>query len=113
MDVIGKYIIIYKCLVIQIIIQMVKSFFYEKIKNNINTIFDIGCREDSVFIDFKGEVHYFDPLDNFIYSLKQQKNFNNFGLGSSNKEIYYYPRYQSFYNRINSCKVDDDADKNG
>jgi hypothetical protein len=32
------------------------------IKDNINVIFDIGCRSDSEFIYFNGEVHYFDPV---------------------------------------------------
>ena len=92
------------------------NFFYQ-IKDNINVIFDVGCRSDSFFINFNGEVHYFDPVDTFIESLKKQKNlnkiayFNNFGLGEENKEIYYYPKYQSFYDRINSCKISDESNK--
>jgi FkbM family methyltransferase len=91
--------------------------FFFKIKDNINVIFDIGCRSDSEFINFKGEVHYFDPVNDFINNLSKQPNlnsnsqFNNFGLGSENKELYYYPRYQSFYDRINSCEISDDANK--
>jgi hypothetical protein len=87
------------------------------IKDKIKVIFDVGCRSDSTFINFVGEVHYFDPVNEFIENLKTQKNvnstsyFNNFGLGNENKEIYYYPRYQSFYNRINSCLVSDDSNK--
>ena len=77
----------------------------------------MGCRSDSEFINFSGEVHYFDPVESFIENLKNQKNinkksyFNNFGLGSENKELYYYPRYQSFYDRINSCNLSDDSNK--
>ncbi len=91
--------------------------FFMDIKNNITCIFDVGCRSDTEFINFTGEVHYFDPVNEFIEQLKTKKNlnktsfFNNFGLGEENKQIYYYPRYQSFYDRINSCYFSDDANK--
>jgi FkbM family methyltransferase len=91
--------------------------FFMDIKNFINIIFDVGCRSDTEFINFSGEVHYFDPVESFVEELKNQKNinkksyFNNFGLGSENKELYYYPRYQSFYDRINSCTFSDDSNK--
>ena len=91
--------------------------FFMNIKNNIKVIFDVGCRSDSTFINFVGEVHYFDPVTEFIENLKKQKNvnstsyFNNFGLGNENKEMYYYPTYQSFYDRINSCHISDDSNK--
>jgi FkbM family methyltransferase len=91
--------------------------FFMNIKNNINCIFDVGCRSDTEFINFTGEVHYFDPVNEFIENLKKQTNlnktsyFNNFGLGKENKQIYYYPRYQSFYDREISCSFSDDANK--
>src|SRR6056300_1865184 len=91
--------------------------FFMEIKDKINCIFDVGCRSDSEFIEFTGEVHYFDPVNEFIENLKTKKNmnkasyFNNFGLGEDNKEMYYYPRYQSFYDRINSCSVSDNSNK--
>lgn len=91
--------------------------FFMDIQDNINVIFDVGCRSDSEFIYFNGEVHYFDPVEEFIENLKIQKNinkksyFNNFGLGNDNKELYYYPRYQSFYDRVNSCHISDDSNK--
>ena len=94
-----------------------EELFFRNIKDKINVIFDIGCRSDSEFINFGGEVHYFDPVNEFIVSLSKQYNnnklsyFNNFGLGNENKELYYYPRYQSFYDRINSCKISDDSNK--
>jgi FkbM family methyltransferase len=87
------------------------------IKNSINTIFDVGCRADSEFIYFNGDVHYFDPVNNFIEQLKNQQKlnknsfYNNFGLGNENNQFYYYPRYQSFYDRINSCNISDDSNK--
>ena len=91
--------------------------FFRDIKNNINIIFDVGCRKDSEFIYFTGEVHYFDPINDFIQNLKHQKNvnkssyFNNFGLGHENNQLYYYPKYESFYDRINSCGTSDDSNK--
>jgi FkbM family methyltransferase len=91
--------------------------FFLKIKDKINCIFDIGCRTDSEYTIFEGEVHYFDPVNEFIEELskKSTKNsnsyYNNFGLGNENKSLYYYPKYQSFYNRINSCKVCDNSNK--
>jgi FkbM family methyltransferase len=94
-----------------------EEYFFSHIKNNIKTIFDIGCRSDSEFINFEGEVHYFDPVSEFIQNLSKQPNlnsfshFNNFGLGNENKDLYYYPKYQSFYDRINSCHVSDNSNK--
>jgi FkbM family methyltransferase len=91
--------------------------FFMNIKNNIDLIFDVGCRSDSEFIHFTGEVHYFDPMNEFIEQLKTQPNlnrnsfFNNFGLGNENSQLYYYPRYQSFYDRITSCHFSDDSNK--
>jgi FkbM family methyltransferase len=91
--------------------------FFMDIKDKINIIFDIGCRFESEFINFSGEVHYFDPVNEFIEKLKKEKNlnknsyFNNFGLGEEDKQIYYYPKYQSFYDRINSCRISDDLNK--
>ena len=91
--------------------------FFLNIKDNINVIFDVGCRSDSEFIYFSGEVHYFDPVNEFIEQLKtktilnKSSYFNNFGLGEENTQLYYYPNYQSFYDRINSCHVSDDSNK--
>jgi len=91
--------------------------FYNLIKDKITTIFDIGCRNDSEFINFNGEVHYFDPVDNFINELKNKNNnnfksfYNNFGLSNETKELFYFPKYQSFYDRINSCKISDEDNK--
>jgi len=91
--------------------------FFMNIKDKINVIFDVGCRSDTEFIHFTGEVHYFDPVNDFIEQLKKQNNinkssyFNNFGLGHEESELYYYPKYQSFYDRVNSCHVSDDANK--
>jgi len=91
--------------------------FFLSIKDKINVIFDVGCRSDSEFIPFTGEVHYFDPVNEFVEQLKRTSNsnsrayFNNFGLGEADEQLYYYPRYQSFYDRIASCNVSDDSNK--
>jgi FkbM family methyltransferase len=91
--------------------------FFMRIKDNINVIFDVGSRTDTEFVNFCVEVHYFEPVSTFIDTLKTIKNinktsyFNKFGLGKENKQLYYYPSYQSFYDRINSCGTSDDANK--
>ena len=91
--------------------------FYTSIRNKINTIFDVGSRSDSEFTSFNGVVHYFEPVKEFIDMLASQKNensskyFNNFGLGNENTEIFYYPRYQSFYDRVISCHHSDASNK--
>ena len=50
--------------------------FFMNIKDNINVIFDVGCRSESEFINFSGEVHYFDPVNEFIENLKKQTILN-------------------------------------
>lgn len=91
--------------------------FFNNIKNDIQIIFDVGCRSDSEFINFQGEVHYFDPVTSFIENLKiyptinKKAYYNNFGLGHENTITYYYPKYQSFYDRIYSCSISDDTNK--
>ena len=94
-----------------------EQYFYKLIKDNINVIFDVGCRSDSEFLNFNGEVHYFDPVPEFIEKIKSKPNFNkesyfnNFGLGLENAKSFYYPKYQSFHDRKLSCKISDDANK--
>ena len=36
-------------------------FFLNSIKDYINIIFDVGCRDCSAFTSLEKEVHYFDP----------------------------------------------------
>lgn len=91
--------------------------FYNSIKNSIKTIFDIGCRSDTLFNNFSGEVHYFEPIKKFIDKLQLQKNshsksfYNNIGLSDIQSETYYYPKYQSFIDRYKSCKYSDAHNK--
>jgi FkbM family methyltransferase len=94
-----------------------EQLFFNHIKNHIKVIFDVGSRYDSEYTAFEGEVHYFDPVSEAIEKLSTlpTKNkvsyYNNFGLGTENKELYYYPKYQSFYDRISSCTESDDLNK--
>jgi FkbM family methyltransferase len=94
-----------------------EMWFYNLIKPKIKTIFDIGCRSDSIFTEFVGDVHYFDPMPEFINNLALQVTqnskavFNAFGLGNDDKELFYYPLYQSFYNRVASCYRSDEQNK--
>ena len=94
-----------------------ESKFLREIEGKINVIFDVGCRYDTEFTMFRGEVHYFDPVTDYIENLKTQYNantlsyFNNVGLGNENKELYYYPLYQSFDDRTNSCGVSNNSEK--
>jgi len=94
-----------------------ETLLFESIKDKINIIFDVGANHSSEFISFLGEVHYFEPLEHYLQQLKNKVNvnkaayFNTFGLGSETVDLYYYPRYQSFFNRINSCGRDDSPNK--
>lgn len=91
--------------------------FYQQIRPHIKTIFDVGSRDISIFLDFEGEVHYFDPNLNHIDILekKPRKNhaayFNNFALGNQEGQAYYYPRFESFHDRIYSCYTTDEHNK--
>ena len=94
-----------------------ENLFYNRIKDSINIIFDVGCRNDSDYLDFKREVHYFDPDGDFIEQLSKMNSsnspasFNKFGLGQEASESYYFPAYQSFYDRVKSCQISDDSNK--
>ena len=82
----------------------------------MSIIFDVGCQA-STFLDFKGEVHYFDPVPEFIETLINTPNkntkskLNKFGLGNETKSLDFYPKYQSFYDRTLSCGKSDNANK--
>lgn len=85
-----------------------ECLFYTQIKDSVTRIFDVGCRFDTEFLNFTGEVHYFDPVDSFIKKLKETPNyntlpvFNSFGLGNVNEKKYYYDSVQSFQPRLQS-----------
>ena len=91
--------------------------FYEKILPHLKVIFDVGSSDETEFLDFEGEVHYFDPFPSYIQNLAKQeiKNsvyfLNAFGLGDENGGSYYYPLFASFYDRIKSCGKSDEQNK--
>ncbi len=80
------------------------------------TIFDIGCRRDSLFFNYSGIVHYFEPdpsslneLQNKSGCLNFKSYFNNFGLADTRGSFEYFPKFQSFVDRKNSYGCDDSA----
>lgn len=75
------------------------------------TVFDVGSRNDSFFLSYLGEVHYFEPQPEFLADLKLQdpkKNtasfFNSFGLSDSEDISAWYPAFQSFVDRSETLK---------
>jgi hypothetical protein len=55
---------------------MEKVFFFDPIKDKIHTIFDIGYRDESLMLDFSGNVHYFDPVNKHVENLCLKPNKN-------------------------------------
>lgn len=79
-------------------------FFKQIIERFAKVIFDVGCRFDSVFSNFEGDVHYFEPNGQFLEKLKplvhnSYSYFNNFGLSDKNESLEYYNEQQSFVHR--------------
>jgi FkbM family methyltransferase len=61
-------------------------------------------------------VHFFDPLKEELLKLKNSnKNlkhyFNSFGLSDEDKKVLFYKKYQSIFNRKDSCRYDDIANE--
>jgi len=86
--------------------------FFNVIKDRVNVIFDVGSRFESIFMNSGKEVHYFEPNKEYYDRLVQLVDantsyVNNFGLSDKTEESYYYPTYESFYNRVVSCSNDD------
>ena len=86
-----------------------ERWFYETfVSKRDGIIFDVGSRSDSLFCKYSGEVHYFEPVTEFINILKSTLNngksiLNNFGLSDKNETITYYRDAQSFVLRDKSC----------
>jgi FkbM family methyltransferase len=87
--------------------------FFNKIKSEIDVMFDIGSRDDTDYLenslDKSRSFHVFEPDPNFLISCQKQIEkldapegienevyLNNFGLGSQEGELEYYPNTQSF-----------------
>lgn len=87
--------------------------FYNRIQGRITTIFDVGSRSDTEYLNFSGEVHYFEPCDQFNEDLKKKPTnnsrsfYNNYGLGNQEGMFYYYPKHQSFIDRKVSLVSDE------
>lgn len=85
-------------------------YFFNSIKDKINVIFDVGIGEDSIYTEFIGEVHYFEPDPRHFDKFKIQPNknsksfFNDFGLSNKNENLTYYPKTGSFFDRTSSLK---------
>lgn len=82
--------------------------FYNSIKTRTHVIFDVGCRDDSLFLQEEKIVHYFDPIISHIDKLRLTDNkniksyFNGFGLSDETTDAVYYNAYDSFVNRYPS-----------
>tara|TARA_R100000008_G_scaffold84529_1_gene72153 strand:- start:442 stop:1191 length:750 start_codon:yes stop_codon:yes gene_type:complete len=68
-----------------------EHWFYNHIKDSINTIYDVGASDNSIYLEFLGEVHYFEPTDRLeALKLKENKNeksyFLNYGLSNTTSE---------------------------
>jgi FkbM family methyltransferase len=79
--------------------------YFNSIKQNCKTIFDVGAGRFSIFYDVKGiDVHYFEPHLESFEKLKtigvKNKNyyFNNFGLSDKGEKVSIYAE-GSLYNR--------------
>jgi FkbM family methyltransferase len=79
--------------------------YFNSIKQNCKTIFDVGAGSFSIFYDVEGiDVHYFEPHLESFEKLKtigvKNKNyyFNNFGLSDKGEKVSIYAE-GSLYNR--------------
>jgi FkbM family methyltransferase len=86
-----------------------EKIFYNSIKTSCTIIFDVGCRNDSEFInEADKEVHYFDPVFDYIKQLEIRNNkntkavFNRFGLSDKTEILKYRTAYESFQDRGNT-----------
>lgn len=83
--------------------------FFDKIKDDCNIIFDVGCREDIGYIELcSGKIfHMFEPNPESYKECKKKTDnihnniiyLNNFGLSNKTGEIYYWENFQSFFKR--------------
>lgn len=80
-------------------------YFFKKIENVCNTIFDVGSHNHSIFLNSEKDVHYFEPSVSLITELQNLKNlnktsyFNAFGLSDKEEILKYYSNTGSFIDR--------------
>ncbi len=85
-----------------------EKIFFDKISKHINIMFDVGTWTESIYTQFDGIVHYFDPYQPYIDVLKEQPNnnsksfFNVFGLSDVEDSIKFYPNTYSLVKRSSS-----------
>lgn len=83
-------------------------WLFEALRPHIGVIFDVGCKDESLYLDFEDEVHYFDAKASSVRELeaKPRRNsaahFNEFGLSDEAAELTYYPEWGSFWDRTPS-----------
>jgi len=77
--------------------------FYKEYMDNIEVVFDVGCRNDTLYLDLKPEIncHLFEP---FYYwdieeKLKKYKNYklNKIALGSKEDKLIFNRHRGSFF----------------
>lgn len=78
--------------------------FYNKIMDELNIVFDVGCRSDNIFYELNPnlEIHLFEPMSTpDILELKKLTEtlpnvyFNNYGIGSKKEIKEFYIHYSS------------------
>lgn len=83
-------------------------FFNNFVRHNASIIFDIGSKENTIFSEFGGDVHYFNPLKSVLNKICRKKTnnsrsvFNRFGISKMNGHGEFYPEYNCFIDRYKS-----------
>uniref|UniRef100_A0A6C0JHD4 Methyltransferase FkbM domain-containing protein n=1 Tax=viral metagenome TaxID=1070528 RepID=A0A6C0JHD4_9ZZZZ len=81
--------------------QLYEFTFYQYFKNQFNIIFDVGSQDNSIYRDFQGDVHYFEPvgklLEQLSGSFKKNKTskFNNFMLSNKTQGDFQRLNYEN------------------
>lgn len=83
--------------------------FYQILDEHIEIIFDVGCREDTDYLDISAgkEFHLFEPNPDFYKRCEKKIDYsknsvflNKFGLGKKTESLDYYLDAQSFVKRV-------------
>tara|TARA_R110000824_G_scaffold274672_1_gene463397 strand:- start:1212 stop:1838 length:627 start_codon:yes stop_codon:yes gene_type:complete len=81
-----------------------EEIYFESIKDNVSIIFDVGSQK-SEYLEFSGEVHYFEPVVKELNILKNretkntQSYFNDFALGDDKKSNIAHYGHGALFNR--------------
>lgn len=84
-----------------------EKYIFEQLRPQVGVVFDVGARDDSLFVEPDLEVHFFEPDPAVLEKLRarapgQRKSFNPFGLGSQPGHLDYYSDTMSFVLREKS-----------